>query len=112
MTSIEGRGGSTWLELFAAFDCDGHRSEDARYLHNGEAAKRVRARATVKWSDRASRRPRKCAPASKVEERSSIVRAPLRTELANFMNIVRFIARNEVGAGAGEGVPSIGEACR
>ena len=90
VSQMDGVAGSTWVELFAAFDTGHHRQLGAHFVKNPHEEERARARAV------AVGKPDRCRrPGSIKRSRFCISRPMMRAELDNFKCIVRYTLRNE-----------------
>ena len=87
------RAGSTWLELFVAFDQGGFRCQGAQHMIDEEVARRTEVR-----RKRAAKMPGGHRKANSDHQASSDRNTALRTELANFKSIFRYIVRNQMRA--------------
>ena len=89
------RTGSTWLELFVAFDIGGYRAMEAKYVLNEEAASRAKDR-RKKLKAREEGRVRPVLKEVGAQTGDCTAKPLLRTELDNFKAIFRYIIRNEL----------------
>lgn len=81
-------GGCTWLELFAMFDGEGWRTNNAQYHLDRRAEKRAKTRAAkVKAARRRKATPTNIANCS--------IKPSLNRELANSKAIVRYIVNSD-----------------
>ena len=87
------RAGSTWLELFVAFDQGGFRCDGAQHRLDQEAAKRTEVRRKKAAKMTGGRRK-----VNSDHQASSDRRIALRAELANFKSVFRYIVRNQMCA--------------